>query len=309
VTTEALTRVDRSEFAHYRDTVAALDARVRASAGHEALGDAVWRDFAHPRADSAGFLVDDRAYVHVARGDRADDDSWSAALVVPPGPADPLLVRALLDAAVAHAARGGARRVTSWVFGADESTDDAFARAGFRADRTLHEMRVALPLAVRARWPDGISVRTFEPGRDDDAWLRVNNAAFAGHAEQGGWTLATLQAHMADPWFDPSTFLLAFDADGLAGFNWLKWHPPSGEDPARGEIYVIGIDPRAQGTGLGRALAIDGLQLVHRRGAPVGMLFVAADNAGARALYTSLGFTVHRTDRAYVHDVEPGRSE
>jgi mycothiol synthase len=303
VTTEALTRVDPGEFARYRDTIAALDTRVRASEGHEALGDAVWRDLAHPGADSAGFLVDDRAYAHVARGDRGDDGSWSVSLVTPPGPPDPILVRTLLDAAVAHAADRGARRVTSWVFGAGERDDDAFAPAGFHPDRSLHEMRVPLPLAAEARRPDAISIRSFEPGRDDDAWLRVNNAAFGHHAEQGGWTPATLRAHIADAWFDPTLFLVAFDADGLAGFNWLKWHASDGGDPARGEIYVIGVDPRAQGTGLGRALAIEGLHLVHGRGARVGLLFVAADNAPAIALYSSLGFTVHRTDRAYVRDI------
>ena len=62
---------------------------------------------------------------------------------------------------------------------------------------------------------------------------------------------------------------------------------------------MIGVDPRAQGTGLGRALALAGLHAVHARGAVEGMLFCAADNTGALALYRSLGFSVHRTDRAY----------
>ena len=110
---------------------------------------------------------------------------------------------------------------------------------------------------------------------------------------------------MAEPWFDPTLFLLAFDADGLAGFNWLKQHEPRGPDPAMGEIYVIGVDPRVQGSGLGRALAVAGLQAVHQRGVDVGMLFCAGDNNGAIALYQSLGFTVHRTDRAYVREIAP----
>jgi mycothiol synthase len=307
VTTEALTRVDPGEFAQRHDAIALLDARVRAATGHEALGDAVWRDLAHPVADSAGFLLDERAYVHVARGDRADDRSWTAALVAP-DTTDPAVTGVLLEAAVSHATAHGGRRVTSWVFGAGDEDDGAFAAAGFRADRALYEMRVPLPLGAVTRWPERFTVRTFEPGRDEESVLRVNNAAFGTHAEQGGWTLATLQAHMSDSWFDPTAFLLAFDADGLAGFNWLKWHERTADEPARGEIYVIGVDPRAQGTGLGRALAIDGLTLVHRRGAPIGMLFVAAENTGAIALYTSLGFTIHRTDRAYVRDLDPAGS-
>ncbi len=304
MTTEALTRVDPADFATRRDAIAALDARVRAESGHEALGDAVRRDLAHPASDSAGFLLDERAYVHVARGDRADDTSWTAALVAP-GPADAALVPILLDASVAHAVQHGARRVTSWVFGAVAADDEAFTGAGFRPDRELHEMRVALPLAARAHLPDGITVRAFEPGRDDEDVVRVNNLAFGDHAEQGGWTVDTLHAHMADAWFDPATFLLGFDADGLAGFNWLKWHHPADDDPSLGEIYVIGVDPRTQGSGLGKALAIDGLDLMHHRGASVGMLFVAADNAPAIALYRSLGFAVHRTDRAYVRELAP----
>jgi mycothiol synthase len=111
---------------------------------------------------------------------------------------------------------------------------------------------------------------------------------------------------MAEAWFDPSLFLLAVDDDGIAGFNWLKQHHAHPPDPALGEIYVIGVDPRAQGTGLGRSLAIAGLQAINARGSTEGLLFVAADNTGALALYQSLGFAVHRTDRAYVRDVSAG---
>ena len=71
-----------------------------------------------------------------------------------------------------------------------------------------------------------------------------------------------------------------------------------------GQIFVIGVDPRMQGTGLGRALALAGLDLVHQRGIDTGMLFCAADNAPALKLYRSLGFTVHRLDRAYERDVQ-----
>ena len=59
-----------------------------------------------------------------------------------------------------------------------------------------------------------------------------------------------------------------------------------------------------QGTGLGRALAVAGLEAVANRGITTGTLFTAADNAGALHLYRALGFAVHRVDRAYEREVE-----
>ena len=72
-----------------------------------------------------------------------------------------------------------------------------------------------------------------------------------------------------------------------------------------GEIFVIGVDPRTQGSGLGRALATTGLDAVYERGVTTGSLFVAAENEGAVHLYRSLGFSIHRVDRAYEREVAP----
>ena len=105
----------------------------------------------------------------------------------------------------------------------------------------------------------------------------------------------------AGAWFDPEGFVLAFDADGLAGFCWTKVHPPQPprEPDALGEIYVIGADPSRHGRGLGRALTTAGLESLAGRGITVGMLYVDADNDAAVGLYRALGFVTHRTDRAY----------
>jgi mycothiol synthase len=303
VTEPSVVEVTPERFAEVAPKVEEIDASVRAAAGHPALGDAVWRDLERPGSESAGFLAGDEAYAHIARADNDEDDAWVLGLAVA-GRANGSGTRAaLVHAAAQHARDHGGGRISLWVLGADEDTDAALAAAGMRADRELYEMRVPLPLGLEVRWPPGITVRTYEPGRDDDAWLAVNNRAFAGHAEQGGWTRETLARRLAEPWFDPTLFLLAFDDAGLAGFNWLKIHTADDADPALGEIYVIGVDPRMQGARLGPALAIAGLDAVAARGIKTGMLFVAADNEPALKLYRSLGFTVHRVDRAYELEV------
>jgi len=311
VAESSVVEVTPSRFAEVEARVARIDDNVRAADGHPALGDAVWLDLEHPTADSAGFLVADQAYAHVAPSDNASPSDgaaprhWTLGVAVAPGARTRGTRRALVEAAVRHVAARGGGRIVLWVLAAREADDIELAAEGLRPARDLYEMRVALPLTGQPKWPAGVRVRPFEVGRDEAVWLEVNNQAFAGHPDQGGWTASTLARRMAEPWFEPALFLLAFDADGLIGFNWLKIHDAHDGDPALGEIYVIGVAPRGQATGLGRALAIAGLRAVHERGIDTGMLFCAADNEAALQLYRSLGFEVHRVDRAYEREVAP----
>jgi mycothiol synthase len=288
--------------------VTRLHDAVEAADGHASLGDAVWRDLDRPIDDaSAGVLAtdDDRAvgYVHVFHSDNASPPHWALGVVVEPTYRDSDVEASMLEAAVAHVAAEGGGLVVLWVFQPDDRDDRAAERAGFRHQRDLLQQRVPLPLAERPEWPPGVEVRPFVPGQDDAAWLEVNNRAFAGHPEQGGWVEDTLQRRMAEPWFDPTGFLLAVDADGLAGFCWTKVHPPTDTDPALGEIFIIGVDPSRQGTGLGRALVVGGLASLAERGVETGMLFVDAGHQEAVGLYESLGFATARVDRAYERTV------
>jgi mycothiol synthase len=290
-----------ARFSEVSALVTRIDEVARAADGHPALGDAVRLDLEHPGADSAGFLVGREAYAHIARNDNDPGDAghWTLSIALAPAARRNATRGALISSALRHVEAHGGGLVSLWVLGATAADDADLAAAAMHPARDLYEMRVTLPVAGEAKWPAGVEVRPFEPGRDESAWIEVNNRAFAGHAEQGGWTGETLARRMAEPWFDPSLFLLATDADGIVGFDWLKIHEAHDRDPRLGEIYAIAVDPRAQASGLGRALALAGLHTVHERGIEVGMLFCAADNEPALKLYRSLGFEVHRVDRAY----------
>ncbi len=182
--------------------------------------------------------------------------------------------------------------------------DDDIARAlGFDPERDVLQMRITLPLAeevVAATRP--LATRPFQLGRDEDAWVRTNNRAFAGHPEQGAWTVAQLRARMAADWVELDGFLVADDpdGDGLIGSCWTKIHRD--RTPVLGEIYVIAVDPRHHGEGWGRSLTVAGLESLARRGVTVGMLYTDATNVAAVALYRSLGFAVDHVDRSYRRD-------
>ena len=189
----------------------------------------------------------------------------------------------------------GGGPVYVWV--SEPSTDDdRIAReAGLEPGRDLLQLRVALPL------PDPhLATRAFVPGADDDAWLAVNNRAFAWHPEQGAWTREMLHERLREPWFDARGFLLHERERRLAGFCWTKVHDAP---EALGEIYVIAVDPDFTGIGLGRALTLAGLHWLHgERGLGTGMLYVDASNEPAVGLYRDLGFTLHHLDRAYFRE-------
>lgn len=159
-------------------------------------------------------------------------------------------------------------------------------------------------------WPDGVRLRPCAPGRDEAAWLEVNNAAFSWHPEQGGQTLDDITAAEREPGFDPAGFLLAVDADDrLLGYHWTKVHEhdpnpgPNGTDEVIGEVYVLGVAPAAHGRGLGGALTTAGLRyLADVAGVRTVTLYVEGDNTAAVRLYEKTGFSRHAVDVAYRRD-------
>lgn len=197
--------------------------------------------------------------------------------------------RALLAAAL----EAGAARF--WSYAGHPAVPVLADEVALKPVRELWRMRAPLPLDPDPdpAWPAGISVRTFEVGRDEDAWLACNAAAFAGHAEQGRLTRAELDARIAADWFDPAGFFLA-EGDGLlVAFHWTK------TADGAGEIYVLGVDPAAHGGGLGSALARIGLRHLAARGLRTALLYVDAGNAPAVAVYRRMGFDVEAASVLY----------
>ncbi len=192
-------------------------------------------------------------------------------------------------------------RLRLWAHGEREGAT-AFARsAGYVRQRALWQMRRSLQAPLdEPRISDEIKVETFRPGIDDEAWVVVNARAFAEHPEQGRLTLRDLHERMAEPWFDPAGFFLAWRGDDLLGFHWTKVHGGGAhEHEPVGEIYVLGVDPDAQGLGLGKALALVGLHHLRGLGLSQAMLYVDESNAAAVRTYTDLGFVRWETDAVY----------
>jgi mycothiol synthase len=206
---------------------------------------------------------------------------------------DPLVAAELLEAAGRLVGPAGLRL---WAHGRNSVATQAATQAGWRPVRTLLQLRRSLTdlELPEPRLPDGVSIRAFQPGLDDEAWLAVNARAFASHPEQGRWSRDDLDDRLAAPWFDVDGFLLAERDGQLLGYHWTKVHTETPEP--MGEVYVLGVDPAAQGLQLGKALLVAGLRHLRERGLDTVLLYVEADNSTARKLYEGLGFTVFARD-------------
>jgi mycothiol synthase len=174
------------------------------------------------------------------------------------------------------------------------------AALGLVVVRELIQMRRPLTGLPAVTVSDGVRIRTYSGPADDAELLRVNNAAFAWHPEQGGWTEVDIADRRAEPWFDPAGLFMAVDEHSgkLLGFHWTKV-----QSADLGEVYVVGVDPAAQGRGLGATLTLVGLHHLAERllkgEQSTVMLYVEADNSAAVNTYRRLGFEVFSVDAAY----------
>jgi mycothiol synthase len=187
-----------------------------------------------------------------------------------------------------------------WAHGNLEPARATGAALGLVVARELLQMRRPLTDLPPVRVPQGARITTYSGPADDAELLRVNNVAFAWHPEQSGWTDADIAERRGEPWFDPDGLFMAVDEDTgkLLGFHWTKVH-----NRDLGEVYVVGVDPAAQGRGIGAALTLVGLHHLARRASessnPTVMLYVEASNSAAVKTYQRLGFDVFRVDAAY----------
>lgn len=209
--------------------------------------------------------------------------------------------RALLDVAFTAASDLSNSGVLprAWAHGDLPGAVALAASMGLVRTRELLQLRRAAseplpPLEI----PTDVVLRTYAGHGDDAEILRVNNAAFDWHPEQGGWSHEQIDERVEADWFDPAGLFLAFDAADpatLLGFHWTKV-----AEPGLGEVYIVGVDPAAQGRGLGKLLTLAGLHhMDDDRGVDAVMLYVEGDNAAALHTYDRLAFTRANVDVAY----------
>jgi mycothiol synthase len=280
--------VDESE-------LTAIEEIVRASAdadGAEPLDEGAWRRLRH-HADELDVRVEPGAGFVITDGDLMH-------LVVDPSHRRHGIGARLLRDTLGH--RSGPW--LAWSHGDHPAAAALARRTGFARVRELWVMRRRVAQtsdrpfvpALADLGSDRTEFRTFQPG-DEAELLRVNAAAFAHHPEQGSMDAAELAERMAEPWFDPADLYVAVERGRMHGFHWTKRHSAT-----LGEVYVVAIDPAAQGRGLGQTLVSWGLHMLRARGVEEVLLYVESDNAPAVHVYEKQGFTHAASDTHVMYE-------
>jgi mycothiol synthase len=259
--------------------------------GFAPVGDQVLRELPHDRTRHLLAVDGDAIYGYL----NLAADPAMAELVVHPGARR----RGIGSAMVRSALSEGGEGTRIWAHGNLEPARATASALGLVVVRELLQMRRPLTDLPPVTVPDGVRITTYSGPADDAELLRVNNGAFAWHPEQSGWTEADVAERRDEPWFDPAGLFMAVDenTEKLLGFHWTKIHSPE-----LGEVYVVGVDPAAQGRGLGATLTLVGLHYLAERlsqsDQPTVMLYVEADNSAVKT-YQRLRFDVFGVDAAY----------
>ena len=226
--------------------------------------------------------------------ERARTGPWrgdgQVALLAPLPPGGPPTVQFLQRCLDSLTARGFTRVVTSALAPAEQG---AFLALGFEEYERLHLLSHDLREAERPARDAG---RLLRRGRTSDwpAVLDVDAAAF-----ESFWRLDRGGLHEAID-ATPVTRVRVATA-GRGDPSTVLAYAITGASENQGYLQRLAVHPGHRRRGLGRALGLDGLRWLRRRGVAGAVVNTQLGNEPALALYLSLGFRQEPTQLSVLH--------
>jgi ribosomal protein S18 acetylase RimI-like enzyme len=205
------------------------------------------------------------------------EDPHVAHLVVAEGPrVDPASIRRGLD----RLRRGGYSTVVTTALGPAATLP--FLDEGFRVRERLHLLQHDLARLPEPRSPED---RVRKAWRTDQARVLALDA----RAFEGFWRLDASALRDALE-ATPSVRFRAGDRAAERADGELAAYAISGRSGRHGYLQRIAVHPDERGRGWGRAVVVDALRWLRRRGTERALVNTQWDNDAALALYRSCGF-------------------
>ena len=205
------------------------------------------------------------------------------------------LIRWAFAVAALRSSDEGPFELRTNVPGPDDAAHDLLTAHGLTHVRTMWGMHRAVADAVPAPPPEGVTIRTFETGRDERTFWEVSETAFEGHfghvpspfdSFEGEW-------YSSHDW-NPDRVLLAERSGAVVGE--LAW-VGQGDD---GYIANVGVLEAHRGKGIGTALLRAAFVDIAAAGFANATLGVDTENAtGAVGVYRSVGMEPVRESHVF----------
>lgn len=195
--------------------------------------------------------------------------------------------------------------------GSFQPWQSAFEAAGFKLTRhsfVMHRRMNEAPPA--AQWPEGITLRPFDPALHAKEVYLANDEAFSDHFghikqsfEEG---FASFKHWMEEPNYDPSLWFVAMEGGEVAGVSLCRVSEQ--EDPPIGWVGDLSVRRPWRKRGLGMALLLHSFGEFYRRGyKKVGLGVDASNLTGALRLYERAGMAVVQQFDRYEKELRPGK--
>jgi mycothiol synthase len=213
-------------------------------------------------------------------------------LRVPPGEHGESAADALLEAMEAAAAPGA--EIKASAASVDDLAITSLQARGYEADRYSFRMQIALDGKLEPpSWPDGVALRPYVPGRDDEAIYEVQEETFADMSDYTSVSYETWRGLAFLGSHDPSLWFLAVDGDEIAGISLCR--PEWEGDAELGWVSTLGVRRPWRRRGLGLALLLHSFAELQARGKRFAGLGVDGQSpTGALQLYERGGMHVAR---------------
>jgi mycothiol synthase len=193
-----------------------------------------------------------------------------------------------------------------------EAAKKLFTDMGYQYIRSAYTMRIKMETPPPApEWPDGITLRIFNPETDLEAVYRALDESFSdhyGHVDTPFEEGVKRFKHFMTGYegFDPTLWFMAMEGDEVAGVCLCRSH--AYDDPEVGFINTLGVRRLWRKRGIGLALLRHSFGELYRRGRRGAGLGVDAENlTGALRLYENAGMYVHRAHDRFEKEIRPGK--
>ncbi|MBC7220387.1 GNAT family N-acetyltransferase [Candidatus Bipolaricaulota bacterium] len=193
----------------------------------------------------------------------------------------------------------------------DQAAHALLLAHGYTVARRFFRMKTAFNGAIpEPAWPEGITVRTFDPERDLEAVVRAVDDAFQDH---WGHVPGPVEQRLPlwrqwisdDAEFDPTLWFLAVDRDEIVGVSLCR--RTDAEDPDQGWVNTLGVRRPWRRRGIALALLYHSFRELRARGRTgVGLGVDATSLTGADRVYARAGMWPERVSMTMEKVLRPG---